>query len=128
MDGRAPGCIDRDMLCVGAPHTFGQKLSFGVITGAHLTDDFLSLACPDLSVSQLAPPPGCPRFVGLAIGVANASRRFIIGPKVNLRFSPSLSLEVDALHREIRSHNTRTFLFCPPTGLSRPGGPKNESW
>jgi len=32
---------------------------------------------------------------------------------VNVDFSRSISLEVDALHREIRSHNTSTFLYCP---------------
>jgi len=50
---------------------------------------------------------------GAAIAVSNASRRSIIGPKVNVDFSESISLEVDALHREIRSHNTSTFLYCP---------------
>ncbi len=100
----------------GPPHLFGQKVSFGVITGAQLTDDFRSLACPDLAVSQLALPSGCPRVLGAAISVSNASRRFIIGPKLDLRFSPSLSVEVGALHREIRSHETTTFTFtlCPP--------------
>jgi len=50
---------------------------------------------------------------GAAIAVSNASRRSIIGPKVNVDFSESISLEVDALHREIRSHNTSTYLYCP---------------
>lgn len=100
-----------------SPSLFAQKVSFGVITGSQLTDDFRSLSCPDLGMTPIAPPPGCPNLRGGSIGVADASRRFIIGPKVNVRFTRSLSLEVDALHREIRSWNTRTFMFCPPDQL-----------
>jgi hypothetical protein len=100
-----------------SPHLIAQKISFGAITGAQLTDDFRTLACPGLQVSQIIPPPRCPSVFGAAIIVSNASRRFIIGPKVTVDFSRSISLEVDALHREIRRHNTSTYLQCRPDQL-----------
>jgi len=100
-----------------APHSFGQKVTFGAITGAQLTDDFRSLSCPDLGVTPNALVAGCPNIRGGSFTVANASRGFIIGPKVNIQFSSSWSIEIDALHREIRSDNSRTFLFCPPQEL-----------
>jgi hypothetical protein len=91
-----------------------QTVSFGVVTGAQLTEDFRTLHCPDLKGTEQPAPAGCPRLVGGAFGVTDASRRFIIGPKVTVHFSPLWSLEVDALHREIRTHNTRSFQICPP--------------
>ena len=100
-----------------SPSLFAQKVSFGVITGSQLTDDYRSLSCPDMGVTPGAPPEGCPNIRGGSFGIADASQRFLIGPKVNVRFTPSLSVEVDALYRQIRSENTRTFMFCPPDQL-----------
>src|SRR5262245_26192300 len=94
-------------------HSSGQKISFGAVTGTQLTDDFRTLFCPDLNGSQLPPPPGCPRIIGGSISVSNASKVFIFGPKLNVRFSPSFSVEVDALHRPIRTNTTTSFSFCP---------------
>jgi hypothetical protein len=101
--------------CVGfSGSLFAQKVSFGVVTGSQLTEDFRSLSCPDLGVSPGVPPAGCPKLIGGAVSVADASQRFIVGPKVNIRFTRSLSVEVDALYRQIRSHTTWSFMFCPP--------------
>jgi len=99
---------------VASPSLFGQRVSFGAITGGQLTEDFQTLSCPDVAVSQLPPPSGCPALRGGSIGVADASERFIIGPKVDIRFTPSFSVEVDALRRQIRSQQSRTTQFCPP--------------
>jgi hypothetical protein len=104
--------------CWGAsPSLFGQRVSFGAITGGQITEDFRTLSCPDIGVSQLPPPSGCPALSGGSITVANQSDRFIVGPKVDIRFTPSFSVEVDALRRQIRSQESRTFLFCPPDQL-----------
>src|SRR5678815_2706747 len=106
-------------ICYGWISTslFAQKVSFGVISGSQLTDDYRSLSCPDMGVTPGAPPEGCPNIRGGSFGIAEASQRFLIGPKLNVRFTPSLSVEVDALYRQIRSENTRTFMFCPPDQL-----------
>ena len=53
-----------------APHAFGQKVTFGAITGAQLTDDFRSLSCPDLGVTPNASVPGCPNIRGGSLPVA----------------------------------------------------------
>lgn len=104
------------VLCCASlsPHAFAQKFTFGVVNGFQVTEDFRTLNCPDLSNAN--PVPDCPRLFGGSIGVSDASRRFIVGPKLNVRFSPSFSVEVNALHRAIRTVNTRTFLFCVPVG------------
>jgi len=95
-----------------------QKVTFGAITGAQLTEDFRSLACPDLGVSPQDLVPRCPRIFGASFTTADSSQRFIIGPKVNVRFSRSFSLEVDALRREIRTEGSWTSLTCLPPDCS----------
>jgi hypothetical protein len=89
-----------------------QKVSFGLITGSQLTGDFRSITCPDLHGFTIDPPPGCPRVSGASFSVADRSHRYILGPKLNVRFSPSFSVEVDALYRQIRTLNTSTFQTC----------------
>jgi hypothetical protein len=96
-----------------SPSVSGQNVSFGIVTGAQLTGDFRTLHCPDLKGTDLNPPPGCPRLIGGAHGTSDASSRFIIGPKVSIQFSPSWAVEVDALHREIATHNVFSSQFCP---------------
>src|SRR5437879_972924 len=83
------------------PGAFGQTVTFGVVTGASLTGDFGNLSCT-------APPgdvltgPGCPRIIGAdSLTVSNASKRLILGPRVHIPFSTSLSVECvagSALH------------------------------
>src|SRR5262245_24901316 len=82
---------------------WGQLADLGVITGSSLTDDFRNATRTSLGNSSF--------------NVANASRPFIIGPKLEIHFLKSLSLEVDALHREIRTHNTWHLVFSPPLEL-----------
>jgi hypothetical protein len=95
-----------------SPLAFAQRATFGVVTGGQLTDDFRSISCPDLAGSTLPPPAGCPRAIGGSRSAVNASRAFIVGPKLNIRFSPSLSVEVEALHRAIRSTQTVSSEVC----------------
>ena len=95
---------------------FAQKFSFGVVSGINVRKDFRTTTCfggPDNANSD----PGCPRFSGwLSFGVSDDSSRFIIGPKLNVRLSPSFSLEVNALHRRIRTVDTFTGTICLPLG------------
>lgn len=94
-------------LCSGA---FGQSLSFGVITGANLTDDFQSgtIFRPS-SPNILCGNQPCP---SQTLSSSDASSHFIIGPKLELRLTDAFSVEVDALHRTIR-RRTRTD-YSPP--------------
>jgi len=85
-----------------SPSLFAQKVSFGAITGGQITEDF---------------EPASIAFNGGSIASANASDGFIIGPKVDIRFTPSFSVEVDALRRQIKSQQSRTFQFCSPDQL-----------
>jgi len=82
---------------------WGQIADFGVITGSSLTDDFRNATRTSLGNSSFT--------------VTNASRPFIIGPKVEIHISKSLSVELDALHREIRTRNTWHSVFSPPLQL-----------
>jgi hypothetical protein len=94
-----------------SPLAFAQRVTVGAVTGSQLTDDFRSISCPDRA-SSTTPPPGCPLASGASRSVANASRAFIVGPKLNIRFSTSLSVEIEALHRAIRSTQTFSSAFC----------------
>src|SRR5688572_26034360 len=97
-----------------SPHALAQKFSFGLVTGINATEDFRTVACPDASSAD--PNPDCQRFSGGSFGISDVSSRFIIGPKLDVRFSPSFSVEVNALYRPIRTVHTRTFSFCLPFG------------
>ena len=77
-------------ICSGplSNYVIAQKISFGLITGAQLTDDYRTLICPPLAAGQM-PSPGCPLAQGLFLSVTNASRPFIFGPKEEVQVSPS---------------------------------------
>jgi hypothetical protein len=96
-----------------SPCVLAQNVSFGIVTGAQLTEDFRTMHCPDMRVSPLPPPSGCPQQTGAAFGTSDASTRFIIGPKVSVRFSHSWSVEGDAQYRQIRTHSWFSSQFCP---------------
>src|SRR2546427_77291 len=84
-----------------------QKVNFGVIAGASLTPDFHDLNCTFPIDAFASAAPGCPRIIGAeSLMVSDASKRFILGPKVDIHLSRSFSVEVDALRRAIRSHTT----------------------
>lgn len=89
-----------------------QKLTLGVVTGYSLSRDF---------------PTRTQTFPGGMIddGQTTTSRFFIrpvgrtpiIGPKLELSFTPSFGLEVDALYRPIRSEFTITTLYSGGTSI-----------
>src|SRR5262249_17477277 len=79
---------------------FGQKVNFGVISGATLTDDFR---------------PTTLTFLNGVQHIANASQWFMIGPTVELILPKRFSAEVDAIHRRIRS--SRLMVFSEPLPL-----------
>jgi len=83
------------------PHAFGQRVSFGAVTGINLVDDYRSG-----SVFQpLSPFVTCPEEICDSASLftsEDASSRFILGPSVELRLSTRFSVEVEALHRAVR--------------------------
>jgi hypothetical protein len=104
--------VDVDCCPMLSPLAVAQRVTFGAVTGSQLTDDFRDITCPDLAGSILPPPPSCPLASGASRSVANASRALIFGPKLKIRLSPSLSVEVEALRRAIRSTQTISSAFC----------------
>src|SRR5437870_1872031 len=78
---------------------FAQRASFGVVMGTSLVDDFrsgtVSLPCFVTYPGQICPS-------ATVFSSEDASRRFILGPKMELRLSNHFSLEAEALHRAIR--------------------------
>src|SRR5262245_59611975 len=79
----------------------GQKLSVGIVAGASLTGDFQN-------GSYFFPGGTLPdgRQSSTTIVVSPLSRGLIIGPNLELSLPRGLSVEVDALHREMRSKTT----------------------
>jgi hypothetical protein len=85
-----------------------QKISFGVVTGTTLMDDF-----PSGSVTHPCVGNGC---VGASIFQSNdASQRFIIGASAEVAASKSISFEIEALHRPIRQSSRIDYI--PPVDL-----------
>jgi hypothetical protein len=67
-----------------APTALGQKLSFGVVAGGSITNDF----APIFSEQK----PGIPTF-------RSANKGFLVGPTVEYAFADNFSLEINALNR-----------------------------
>lgn len=86
-----------------------QKVTFGVVTGSSLRDDFPS-------GTDVRPPlVTCPQPVCASMTVfnsADASARLILGPKLELAFSRQFSIEVEALHRAVG--RTTRIDYSPP--------------
>lgn len=78
----------------------GQKVSIGGVIGSNITGDF-----PDVTQTTLDNSSGYRRW--------SNSHHFILGPKVEIRFDNPFSIEINALHREIRSQ-THHFSYNPP--------------
>lgn len=72
---------------------FSQRLSIAVIAGTNLTDPFSRYTRHDFG------PSGLP----LTIEYKSVSPALILGPTVELLLGAGWSVEVDALHRELRS-------------------------
>lgn len=84
-----------------------QRVSFGVVTGTSLLDDFPSgtvfLPCFITYPGQICPS-------AIIFSSQDASRRFIIGPKLELRLSNPFSLEAEALHRAVRQKDRVQYI------------------
>ncbi|HYR89923.1 MAG TPA: hypothetical protein VE422_37965 [Terriglobia bacterium] len=92
---------------------FGQKVTFGAVTGLNLTDDFKTTA---FFLPGGTLPTG--ETSSSTTFITNASRRFAIGPMLELRLPWRLSVKAEALNRPIRSTSRTTI--SPP--LELPGG------
>src|SRR5262245_52452870 len=97
------------LIAVIPPSAFGQKATLGVVTGANLTDHFQPTV---LGSPGLFSPVSTAFFT-------DASQRFIVGPRFELSLPKRLSVEFEALHREIRSTSRITFSppFVTPDGI-----------
>jgi len=90
---------------------FGQRVSFGAVTGINFVDDYRS-------GSVLQPPfgtcePACDSATLFTF--RDASSRFIIGPNVEVRFSNRFVVELEALHRRVGQR--RRIQSVPPLVL-----------
>lgn len=105
------------VFCTTFPdRALAQKLSFGVVTGAQLTDDFRT---QDFNYGTGDIGDGVTRTVTRS--VANASKLLIVGPRLDISFGDSFSVGLEALHRSIRtrSRNHVSPPFVLPDGTSR---------
>jgi hypothetical protein len=76
---------------------FGQHLSYGVVVGTALTDDFNSFYLP---------------FQGVAIIQKSGGKGVIVGPMLEWNFSQGCSFEADGLFRELRFENALGGAHC----------------
>jgi hypothetical protein len=76
------------------PYAFGQHLSFGVIGGASLTDDFHNEVIGLFRSAQGG-------LVRVPTRFYSTSKDYIVGPKVELGLPFHLSVELDALYRPL---------------------------
>ncbi len=90
-------------------NAFGQRVSFGAVTGINLVDDYRSGSVFQPSLGT-CPEPICASAT--LFSSANASSRYIIGPKVELRLWNRFSVEAEALHRAVRRQER--IQYVPP--------------
>jgi len=85
-----------------------QRISFGVVTGATLLDDF-----PSGGIANPCVGNGC--VASSVVQSNDASQRLLIGASAEVAASKSLSFEIEALHRTIR--NNSRIDYTPPVDL-----------
>ena len=98
---------------------FGQKFKLGVVTGASVTDDFETASF--FSPGGILPTG---EFQYSTTFLSNASRRLLVGPRLEVVLPWRLSIEAEALNRPIR--DTSKFVFFPPYEL--PGGVRVDTF
>jgi len=98
-------------------HAFGQRVSFGVVTGINVVEDYRSGSVFQPSLGT-CPEPICNSAT--LFRSADASSRFIIGPKVELRVWNRFSVEAEGLHRAVRRKETSQYIppILFPNGFS----------
>jgi len=90
---------------------FGQKLKLGVVTGTNLTDDFRTASY--LSAGGILPSGESQHFTTF---LSDESRRYLVGPRLEVVLPWRLSVEAEAVNRSIRS--TSTTVISPPVEFS----------
>jgi hypothetical protein len=95
------------------PVAFGQKLSFGVVGGTNLTDDFRTLRYPFMYLGNT--------YTNLTY---SDSRSFIFGPMLEIGLPNQWSIEVDALRRALKYTFVTDF---PGSAVGAPTGPFHVS-
>lgn len=82
-------------------HPWGHSVSFGVVLGTNLTDDFRKTSS---TASLLVPTPGdgITNLNATFLGYSGP-RSFIAGPTVEVKLPRQFSVEVDAIHRPLKS-------------------------
>ncbi|HSR07067.1 MAG TPA: hypothetical protein VLM42_07955, partial [Bryobacteraceae bacterium] len=93
---------------------FAQRLSLGFIGGANLTHDFSTSSSQYVDPSY---PNGLSSFV-----LFSDSHSLIVGPTVEVDFAKELSIEIDALHRNLELQNAS----IPPGGQRVTGSDPDE--
>src|SRR5262245_28419837 len=86
---------------------FGQQLKLGVVTGVSATDDFETASY--FSAGGIL-PSGESQYSTTFL--SNASRRFLIGPRLEAVLPWRLSIEAEALNRPIR-YTSKSVVFPP---------------
>ena len=105
--------INLSLLAAGlvfVPLALPQKLTIGAVVGTSITGDYRSGSVTNVRPAGPDEVMGSTTFVS-----APVSRSLIIGPKLQLKLPHGLSLELDALHRPLRS--TITEFLSPPLVL-----------
>jgi hypothetical protein len=85
-------------------HPLGQRVSFGVVAGASLTNDYRSSSHP-VTVIYVVPVPGGGYIQQEASGSVleySGPKSFLVGPSVEVQMPGNLSLEADAVYRPLR--------------------------
>jgi hypothetical protein len=119
---------DQVEVLVGLSHTsasdsrpFGNRLSFGAITGATLTGDYRTrtgsfVVGPEDPIS----PPGPGTFRSFS-----DSRSLLVGAIAELKLPMHLSLEADALYRTL--HSSTELTYSDQT-MRTGGGARSDIW
>src|SRR5665213_480693 len=97
---------------------FGQQVSFGVVAGTSLTPDYHTV---DEQYQDSDFPNGLSTFVRYS-----GPRSLIVGPMMEVGLPERLSIEVNALHRNLEQE----YGFIPPSGGPRQntGSGKFQLW
>lgn len=94
------------------PCALGQQLRFGFVGGTNLTRDFHST-----DDTYTIAEPGQPDYL-LSVLSFSRSHSLIVGPMMELPLRRKFSVEVSALHRDLRSTQVVTSLYPDGTRQS----------
>ena len=84
-------------------HPWGHRVSFGAVLGTNLTDDFRNISFGD-TIEAFA-PNGTATYTRATFLSYSGPKSFLAGPMIDLQLPHQLSLEVDAIHRPVKSVN-----------------------